>query len=113
MVPAPKEEAAAETTDAMGKIREMLTLILEKNTNLNKIDQMINRMHGMLQAPNQKHRPDIAGVQKEEITCWKKLGVSTDGVTQDTLSTGTLTLHLRPVEGQQGACQHEEERDPL
>lgn len=45
-----------------------------------------------------------------EKTCWLRHGIS-DGVTRDSLSSGTHMLHSKPDEEQQATCHQEEERD--
>lgn len=68
-VPAQNEKTAKEAADSMGEILEMLASILEKNTNLMKKMDRTNNHISLLQALEQRHRPGMAGVQKEE-TSW-------------------------------------------
>jgi len=73
------------------------------------MDQKINCMNSMLQKREQQFRHGMAGVYKEKESSWQRHNASTDGVTQDTPSAGTRTLHPRPVKENRATGHHEEE----
>lgn len=67
---------------------------------MHRMDPSIDNM---LQALEKKRRgPGFAGIQMKKAINWQRHDASTGGVTQDTPSTGTHTLHPRPFGEQLG-----------